>query len=218
ARVGAPVADGRGRVLVPFSFTPRDPLAPATGLLLPALAPTALYYATMGPREGAWTTRGGVPAPQGVAEPPALERGPRGATALLWVDASGALQRVETWDDGGSWGAPEPWSDLAAHAAGAPAALRPDQRATAAWWEARDGGASLVVARAEGGAAPAARLEVAWLPEPRASAALSLVEGSRAVVAWATQAGEVWLGVEGGALPAPGCDDAAHCLPRVHAW
>lgn len=207
ALVGAPTTDMRGSVLVPFAFTPRDALQTVAGALIPATQLTSLYYLSSGSDGAGWTTHGGMGVPQGAATGPSLETTPTGVAAFAWVDASGVLLRLETWDDGMSWGTPTSWSGASSGVVGAPAAARYDQRSTVAW---REEGGGLVVARSEGGPAPAAQWRTA-APVARGDASLALLGDGRALVAWVDETGSVWAGIEGGELAPPACGSGAHC-------
>ena len=214
ALVGRPVADARGRVIVPYAYAPRDPLQQGASLLIPSVASTSLHFASLADADGAWTQHGGMVV-QGARSAPAVETDARGVSAFAWIDGSGAMRRIESWDDGTAWGTPEPWSEARSRASGAPASARAlDGRVTGAWWEPHADGARLVVARALG-TTPEAREVAARLPAAPAEAALALLRDGRAVVAWVDGSGDVWAGVEAGTLPSRGCDDAGHC--RRHA-
>jgi len=209
ALVGAPAFDARGRAFVPFAFTPRDPLQALTSTLMPVVTQTSLHYAALPDARGEWTTHGGMFVAQGASSAPSLETMRAGVSAFAWVDSSGALQRIETWDEGTSWGSPAAWSDLSSSVIGAPATDRMEHRATTSWWEDASGTARLVVARGEGSTPMAQQIVVE--KEHASDAALALLRDGRAVVAWVDEKGDVWAGVEGAALPPRGCDDTAHC-------
>lgn len=217
AKVGAPVVDPKGRVLVPFAFEMRDASRAIAPVLFPQLSRTSLHYAALASIVGTWTTHGGASFAQGVTTAPAIEIERGNVVGFSWVDAAETLQRVDTWDGGSSWGQPMAWSDGAARVASAPSALRAEHRATLAWWEADGDGARLMVARSDGGAGPAATRAVAAAPG-EARAPLAQLPDGRAVVAWVDEEGDVWAGIEGGEELAPTCGANEHCtLWRDHA-
>lgn len=190
ARFGAPAVDEKGRVLVPFAWTPAEPSAALTPLVAPA-RPTFLQYASLADAGGAWRFRGGAEMPDGIAEGarPTIALG-AGVGTTSWVDGAGRVARAESWDDGGSWGAQPAWTLPAERAVGTPASARSGESLTASWWQ-EDG--TLLVARSRG--AETAREVVAGADGPPAEATLALDATGRAVVAWVDQE-EVWIGEE----------------------
>lgn len=217
ARVGAPVVDLKGRVLVPFAFEMRDASHAIAPLLFPQFTRASIHYASLASIAGTWTTHGGASFAQGVTTAPAIEIERGNVVAFSWVDAAETLQRVEVWDGGSSWGQPAAWSEGAARVASAPSAQRAELRATLAWWEADGDRARLMVARSDGGASPAVTRAVAEAPG-EARAPLAQLADGRAVVAWVDEEGDVWAGIEGGEAPAPECGPNDHCAPgRVRA-
>lgn len=215
--VGAPAVDLLGQFAIPFAFTPRDAIATIGGALMPQVQPTSLHYLAMN-SDGTWSTYGGAVVPKGVAAPPVVEIR-SGVAAFLYVDREARLHRIETQDEGMSWGAPAEWGDPGRSVRGSAAAMRElyTTRATAAWWEDDGGMASLVVARTDGSPTPVARREVTSL-ERAPEAALALFGDGRAVVAWVDEEGGVWAALEGGRFPRDVCDDAAHCAPARYRY
>lgn len=191
ARLGAPVRDAADRVLVPYAWTPRDPLQGASSLVAPASWSTSLHYTVL-ETSGVWTQRGGF----GIAQPlapgtrPSLAMG-RDGGAFAWTDASGIARRIESWDDGMSWGPPIQWSDPLTAVAGDVASARDGPRGTLAWWDEEG---AFTVARSDGGA-PIAAQRVTTLDATPPDTALALAPDGRAVVAWVAR-GEAWLGLE----------------------